>query len=962
MHPKIRLIYAWFTYWIDSQLLSYKMKRIYLILFVLIALPFATFAQNVNNHNVSGTIIDGENGEPLPIAAVQILSLPDSTQAKGVVTDMDGKFSATSVKNGKYVVRVSYIGYITSEIPLNITGKSARNIVMEDIELRSDANLLAETTITAEVPKVQAVKDTIMFNSAAYRLSEGASVQELIKKLPGVEVDGEGNITANGKTITKIMIDGKEFFLDDPNLATKNIPAKIVDKLRVVERKSEQAQFTGIDDGDEETVLDLGIKAGMMKGWFGNVGGGAGNPLVGGGDMKYEGAAMIGRFTDKSQISIIANGNNTNNRGFSDVAGNMMGQMRGGGGGGWTGRGITTSWMGGINANKNFKKEDSDIQGNLMYSGRDRLIEETKDRMTMLSPERTLYNHESGYDKTYSDGVRFGGEFDYKLTEKSSFMIRPSFNIGRGDFESFSEFNTRTNMDSTNKGYSKNYGDNNNHNIGTRLLWRQKFDRPGRTMSLSINLNFSNNESDGFNYSRTDFFKNNLIDSTAVVDQHFLSKSSTSTYAARLSYIEPLGKNYFVETAYRFTNKVTDSEKNTYSRDAGGAYSIFDPEYSTNYENTFFTQQAELNFMKQEEKYNISIGASVQPARTKSVGRGQDTSYTVTNFTPIARIDYRFSDSKQLRIRYRGRTSQPSINQLMPVNDNSDPLYRVEGNPDLKPEFTHSLSTNYQVNDRAKFSWFNMGLDMSYTQDDIVSKKYYTDEGVQISTYENTGKAVYSINGRVMYNAPIGKSNFTINTFTRAGYNNGISYVREQKDFVENETKNLNIFQMLRLTYRNDWAEIIAGGSVNYRNARYSVGSMEDVERWTNGINGSINFTIPGGINLKSDINHTFYKGFDEGYDEPVTVWNAEIAKTLFKNAATLKFKIYDILKQSRNTSVTTSENYIQNVTNNTLGQYFMVTLTWRFGNFGDMGKGGMRGGMRGPGMGRGPMGGPGRR
>jgi hypothetical protein len=300
----------------------------------------------------------------------------------------------------------------------------------------------------------------------------------------------------------------------------------------------------------------------------------------------------------------------------------------------------------------------------------------------------------------------------------------------------------------------------------------------------------------------------------------------------------------------------------------------------------------------------------------------------------------------------------------MPVNDNSDPLYRVEGNPDLKPEFTHSLSTNYQVNDRAKFSWFNMGLDMSYTQDDIVSKKYYTDEGVQISTYENTGKAVYSINGRVMYNAPIGKSNFTINTFTRAGYNNGISYVREKQNFVENETKNLNIFQMLRLTYRNDWAEIIAGGRVNYRNAKYSVGSMEDVERWTNAITGSINLTIPGGVNLKSDIDHTFYKGFDEGYDEPVTVWNAEISKTLFKNAATLKFKIYDILKQSKNTSVTTNENYIQNVTNNTLGQYFMVTLTWRFGNFGDMGKGGMRGVMRGgPGMGRGPMmGGPGRR
>lgn len=902
-------------------------------------------------------VLDSLTKEPIEFATLHAKYIGDKTPRKYALTDEKGVVILQGLPVGRATITFEYMGYKGKHFTFDI--KRGANDYGE-LLVQEDNQMLDAVVVTDKANQMVIKKDTIEYNASSFKISDTDMLEELIKKLPGVEVDSEGNITANGKTITKVMIDGKEFFLDDPNLATKNIPAKIVEKVRVVERKSEQAQFTGIDDGDEETVLDLGIKAGMMKGWFGNIGGGAGSPLVGDSDMKYEGAAMIGRFTDKTQISIIANGNNTNNRGFSDVAGEMMGQMRGGGG--WTGRGVTTSWMGGINANKNFDKEDSDLQGNLMYSGRDRLIEETKDRMTMLSPDRTLYNHESGYDKTYSDGIRFGGEFDYKLTEKSSFMIRPSFNLGRGDFESFNDFHTRTNMDSTNKGYSRNYGDNNNETIGSRFLWRQKFNKPGRTMSLSVNLNFSNNESDGYNYSETHFFKNNVVDSTAVIDQFFKRKNKTDIFAARLSYIEPLGKNFFVEGAYRFTDRTTKSDKNTYNRDASGEYSVLDKEYSTNYENKFFTQQAELNFMKQEEKYNISIGASLQPSKTTSIGEGRDTSYTVTNFSPVARIDYRFSDSKQLRVRYRGRTNQPSINQLMPVNDNSDPLYRVEGNENLKPEFTHSLSTNYQVNNRMKFSWFNIGADFSYTQDDIVSKKYYTEEGVQVSTYENTNKAVYSVNGRIMYNGPIGNSNFTFNTFTRVGYNNGISYVRENRDFVENETKNLNIFQMLRLTYRNDWAEVIVGGRVNYRNAQYSVGSMEDVERWTNAITGSINLTIPGGINLKSDIDHTFYKGFDEGYDEPVTVWNAEIAKTLFKNSATLKFKIYDILKQSRNTSVTTNENYIQNVTNNTLGQYFMVTLTWRFGNFGDMKKGG---GMRMGGMGRGPMGGfggPGRR
>ena len=352
----------------------------------------------------------------------------------------------------------------------------------------------------------------------------------------------------------------------------------------------------------------------------------------------------------------------------------------------------------------------------------------------------------------------------------------------------------------------------------------------------------------------------------------------------------------------------------------------------------------------------------MQPTKTISEGRGRDTSYSVVNFSPIARIDYRFTEDKFLRVRYRGRTSNPSISQMMPINDNSDPLKVVEGNPNLKPEFSHSLSTEYRANNRQTFSWFSVGADATYTQDDIVSRREYREDGVQVSKYVNTNKGVYSVNGRIMYNSKIGNSNFSINTFTRAGVNNSISYVNENKKWVENETQNFTVMESLRITYRNDWAEIIAGGRVNYRNAQYSVASMDDVTTWTNAINGSVNLTIPGGLNITSDINHTWYIGYDQGYDKPNTVWNASISKTLFKNAATLKFKVYDILKQDRTTSVTTSENYVQNLTSNTLGQYFMVTLTWRFGNFGDMKRGGMGGGMgRGPmggGMGRGPMGG----
>ena len=414
-------------------------------------------------------LLDSLTKAPIEFATFHAKYVGDKQPRKFALTDEKGVAVLQGLPVGRATITVEYMGYKTKKFTFDI--KRGANEYGE-LLISEDNNVLDAVVVSGVANQMVVKRDTIEYNASSFKINDTDMLEELIKKLPGVEIDENGTITANGKEIKKVMIDGKEFFLDDPNLATKNLPAKIVEKVRVVERKSEQAQFTGIDDGDEEMVLDLGIKAGMMKGWFGNLAGGLGNPLSQSGDMKYEGAAMIGRFTDKSQISIIGNVNNTNNRGFTDMAGSMMGEMRGGGG--WTGRGITTSWMGGLNANKNLKWDDSDIQGNLMYSGSDKLIEETKDRVTTLSPDRILYNHENGYDKSYSDGIRFGGEIDIKVSEKTSFLLRPSINVGRGDYESYSAYHTLTNADSTNRGMSRNYGDNENQSIGTRFIWRQK--------------------------------------------------------------------------------------------------------------------------------------------------------------------------------------------------------------------------------------------------------------------------------------------------------------------------------------------------------------------------------------------------------------------------------------------------------------------------------------------------------
>lgn len=934
-----------------------KYLSVILLVFANIAcFSLSAVADNVTDPQVGTTakgtylkavLIDSTSKAPIEFATMSAKYIGETTAKRYALSDDKGAVIIQGMKVGRASVSVEYMGYKTKHFTVDIKkGANDAGTVL----LQEDINLLDEVVVTGVANPIVIKKDTIEYNASSFKINDTDMLEELIKKLPGIEIDSDGSITANGKTINKVMIDGKLFFLDDPTLATKNLPAKIVEKVRIVERKSDQARFTGIDDGEEETVLDLGIKAGMMKGWFGNLAGGYGT------DNRFEAGAMIGRFNDRTQISIIGNGNNTNNRGFTDMAGSMMGGMRGGRGMWGGNKGITTSWMGGVNANTELLDGAMKLSGNALYSGSEQEVEEEKNKTTMLANGTNMYTHEESRDFTTTDGFRFGGEFEYDISESASLLFRPNVNIGGGTFSEENSFYTLTNADSTNRGKSRNFGENDSQQFGGTLLWRQRLGKPGRTISIRLNYDYSNNDMVGYNQSETYYFQDNMIDSTAIIDQKYLQNEKNNSIGGRLSYTEPLGKNFFVEAAYRYNYKKTNSDKDTYNKD-GEEYSVLDPEYTTHYENVFITQQAELNFKKQEEKYNLTVGASMQPSTTKSLGRGRDTTYSIINFAPAARFDYRFTDSKFLRVRYRGRTSQPSINQLMPITDNTNPLQRVEGNENLNPEFSHNLGVEYRTNNRATFSWFSTSVDASYTTDKIVSKKYYTEEGVQVSTYDNTDKGVYSLNGRIMFNSVIAQSNFSISSFSNIRYGNGISYVKDGQNFVENVTTNFSVNENLRITYRNDWAEVIVGGRASYQNAWYTVETMEKVATWSNAVTGSVNFNIPGGVNLTSDISHNFYIGYeDTEAGKSSTMWNAAVSKTLFKNSATLKVKVYDILKQAKNLNRTTTENYVQDVLNRTLlGQYVMVTLTWRFGNFGDMKK------MRGPGgrMGRGMMGPP---
>ncbi|MDD2293068.1 MAG: outer membrane beta-barrel family protein [Bacteroidales bacterium] len=929
-------------------------------------------------------LVDASNNEVVSFATVSLTPEGGKTATNYALTDAEGKVTIRGIKKGKYLVKGELLGYENFEKEMTFE----QNEDLGQIKMKVQLNQLESAVVTDVGNPIIVKKDTIEFNSASFKTTDNDMLEDLLKKLPGVEVSSDGSITANGKTISKITIDGKTFFLDDPQLASKNLPAKIINKVKVIEKKSEQAEFTGIDDGEEETVIDLSVAKGMMNGWFGNLMGGGGSDLRGvdedgnaiDNDLRFQGAAMVAKFTESDQLAFIGNINNTNNRGFNDLAGSMMGGMRSGGmrggmgGMGGRGNGISTSYMAGVNGGHTFDNK-SEITGNYLFNGNEKVVEENTAKTTFKQDGSSLYATEDGYSETNTYGHRAGARADWKISKTSSILFEPQFNIGYGNFLETSDFATDNTSaagvkSKVNDGYSLSSGDNSSQSASGRLLIRQRLGKPGRTISANINYSYSNNELDGVNYSVTDVYADDVFSDRTMIDQRYNSNSKTSSIGGRISYTEPLGKNFFVEGTYSYNFRKTDSKKYTYDKNADGEYNVLDEEYSNDIVNKYTSQRAGINFMKQEEKYNVTLGATAQPSRTINVTKvaGKETTIdqNVLNWAPNARFDYNFSDYKMLRLAYRGRSTQPTITQMQPVADNSNPQYITLGNPNLNPSFAHTLNTMYRTTKMETYSSFNVNLDVTYNQSNIVNASWYDASGVQYTVPMNNDKGTFTARTFIMYNTPIAKSKFSFMSFTNGSYSSGVSFVGKDgidsedpasyldiANYTENDYQTVSFSENMRFVYRDNILELTLGGNARYSQAWYTVSSKNVNATWTNGVTASAIATISNIVNISTDGRYTFYIGYEDGYNEPTFVWNAEISKSILKNMMTVSLKAYDILNQSRNTYRTTTDNYVQDVQNNTLGRYIILSLTYRFGTFS-----GPRGGMRGHGGPGGPMGG----
>ena len=966
------------------------------------------FAQSGGTLTLSLT--DSSTGEAVGFATVSLTKPGSQKPYKYALSDIKGKAVIEKVAPGKYVLKAELLGYKAVTKEIEVKGKLDLGVVNMD----PDKQTLDAASVSATGNPIVIKKDTIEYNASSFKTTDNDVLEDLLKKLPGVEVSEDGTVTANGQTISKITIDGKTFFLDDPQLASKNIPAKIIDKVKVVEKKSEQAEFTGIDDGNDETIIDLSIQKGMMNGLFGNVMAGAGHDVrkqvsgselsTGNGDWRYQGAGFLGRFTDKNQLSVVLNGNNTNNRGFNDLAGSMMQGMRGGGGGmgrgsrGWgPGNGITTSWMGGLNGNTSLFDGKMDLGGNYLYNNNETYVEEESKKITYLDDHNLIYNNK-GSNTTNSDGHRFGVRLEHKFSENTSILFQPQVSFGNGDFNEVSDFSTLTEKSGvtskTNDGFTSNTGSNNNWRTNGFFLFRQKLGKAGRTISFNAHYNFSGNETSGFNQSRTTTYDEfGVADSDSVINQRYNQNQDTKSLSGRLTYTEPLGKGFFVEANYEASWNRTSSTKNTFDSgvvsDFGRDNLIYNPVdekinevYSSEIINRYINQRIGANFVYQKDKLRAQAGMSANPTYTHNETSGYDTyDNHVLNWAPQAMLWYDIDDNTNVRGFYFGRSQQPSVSQLMRVPDNTNPLSVSFGNMYLEPYFNHSFRSDFRHTNKKNFLSVNAGLDGGIVKNPIVNAQWYGTNGAQYSIPVN-GKDSYNGSFRIMLNSPIAKSNFSVFLMSRASYSKSSSYVGSSSfdmgkyyegdnydaenfladkfledfhslDFTLNKLQTVGLMERLRLTYRNDVVELTAGGRTRMSKSWYTIANQSTNMTWSNQVSASMNWTVPGGLGIVADGNYNWYNGYttDQGTQ---LILNAKITKMLFKDKFTLALNAYDILDQAKNLSISDSSNYHTETLNNTLGRYIVVSLTYRFGNFG--GKGGRR---MGPGMGRGPMGPP---
>ncbi len=901
------------------------------ILFILAAPAFAAAAIAAD---ITGRAVDSSS-EPLPGVSVRLLENDSVTRALAVA-DVDGRFSIPSVKPGNYALSLTMTGMDTVTRTISVPD-TASIINIGDITLTEASVTLKEAVVTAVKAAVVAKQDTLEFNAGSYATRQNSTVEDLLKKLPGVQVGSDGSITSNGKTVSKILVDGKEFFSDDPTAASKNLPSELVDKVQVVDRKSDLARITGVDDGEEETVINLTVKKQMKNGWFGTIGGGYGT------DGRYEGSFNLSTFTNNQQISIIGGANNTNDLGFGDAGrGRFMNFGPSGG--------ITSSQRIGLNFNVG-RTDSLRFGGNIFYSHSDRRAISRTDTQ-YLFPDSVSYSNSGSNSIDRGHNVSGNFRLEWKIDANNTLDFRPSFSFNSRSSELNDTSLLRAGdaaLSKVNSNRTQRFNNGTSWNADGNLIFNHNFpSRPGRSFSIQARYSFSSTAQRTTSWNQILYYLK--ADDSEDIYRYLFSRQWNNSVEGRFTWTEPLGdpsRGNFLQAAYRIQYRFNNADKDTYdipdpNLTAPGftpqdftsipVDAIFNTQLSNRFRNTFSTQELRLGYKKVHKKYNLEAGLVISPSSSESIdlmdAAKNVPAHWVWNVAPFARFRYKFSKTSGIRADYRARTSSPSVSKLQPVADVSDPLNITVGNPDLKPEFNQTVGLHFNNYNAATQQSVFAALRGQYTSDVIVARTV-TDKstGARTTTYTNTS-GNYNVMAMAMLNQPFRNSKFRFSARMMANYTSSAGFING--DF--NRSGNLNVAPNLGLTFSSSIFQMSVNPTYTFSMATNTLEFQPNRYTHTYGFTADATLTLPFGLDISTDLAFDKSSGFSNGFNIEQWLWNAQISYSFLRDRSlTVYARAYDILGQNKNISRSVSADMISDNSYNDLTRYVMVGMTWTF-------------------------------
>ena len=916
--------------------------------------------------NVRGMVYENQSLDPLEGAQVRLLR-PDSTQVSGAIVQKNGQFVLPGIRAGNYILQVTFIGFKEQKFALTLPRRTG-NYRVKDIMMREDAKVMAEAVVEGKLPEMTVVDDTVMYNADAFKLQAGALVEELIKKLPGIVVNDDGSYTWNGKQVQQFLVDGKEL---DGNVILKNLPAEIVDKVKAYDRQSDFARVTGVDDGQERTVLDLTIKKNRKRGWFGNIDGGYGT------HDRYSGRVMVNRFVGDQKFSAYGNASNTQGNGLTDnqSAGATMNlqKPRKTKPGERPQRDPLLELNGSVNTNfsqggnESWSNSQSFENRNAAYSN--------------------SWNKNSNNNKGFSTQYRI----EWRPDTLTNIMIRPNFSWNTSSNSSNSEsaafledpyqFSSDPLADyallsdsiGVNHRRNSNHSQNDNYSFSGSVQINRRLAKPGRNVTLNADAGFGRSTNESESYSQTDYYQILALtggDSVYHKVQYNDAPSKNRNASVRLSYIEPIGNQLFLQMSYQYNYRFNDRDRTVASifdwmdgsqpfiehgisvNDFRQWQWVAQPDvaqcnYTTNrYQNHDIRLQLRIN----RTLYRLTVGANLQPQvnsvdYTKGL-KHYDVRRSVFNASPTINFRYLFSRQEQLEFRYNGNTGQPGITDLIPDTlSNADPLNIRLGNPELKPSFTHNMNASYRrsVTDKQRTSALN--LSFRTTQNSSTNRTEYNDiTGGRISKPVNIN-GNWNGSANFNFNTAMGEEKYwRINLNTGSSFTNAVSYVYQSKtqETVKNRTRGMHVNQGVRLSYRRDWEnntnlDASINSNFGYNHSRSTNTSASNLDTYNFSYGGSITLQLPWGMTFTTDISEQSRRGYaDQTMNTNHLIWNASISQRLLRQRnLTLSIRALDILKQRDNISRNISATARTDSRNEAIHSYVLFSVGWRFGRFG---------------------------